>query len=266
VPLELRPATDFSTRELAAVFTATYRDYLVPFSVDEATLDYMIDAFDLLPTHSLVAVESGSAVGLANLGARGERTWVGGIGVVPERRGTGIGEELMRGLFARARDLGAREMLLEVIIENEPAVALYKKLRFRVTRQLEVLSLAPDATGGPAEEIPVETALALIAARRDGAEPWQRDDATVANLEQRDPPPAALVSGDAAAVYRAEGGRVSLLQAAGGERALCDLAAALRAKGSLTAANYPTGGAVAAALRLIGAEVALRQYEMVCAL
>ena len=39
-----------------------------------------------------------------------------------------------------ARDLGAREMVLEVITENAPAIGLYEQLGFRATRELEVLS------------------------------------------------------------------------------------------------------------------------------
>src|SRR5258706_506869 len=87
--VELRRATEFSRHDLASIFTASYRDYFVPFKVDEETFDYMVDAFDLVLAHSLVAVEAGAAVGLANLGRRGERTWVRGVGVIPARRGGG---------------------------------------------------------------------------------------------------------------------------------------------------------------------------------
>ncbi len=71
-------------RELAAIFAASYQDYFVPFAMDEPTLAYMVDAFDLDLPHSLVAVEGGVAVGLGN---SPERAWIGGVGVVPERRG-----------------------------------------------------------------------------------------------------------------------------------------------------------------------------------
>ena len=153
VAVELRRSSEFSRRELAAIFTASSQDYFVPFKVDEETLDYMVDVFDLVLAHSLVAVEAGAAVGLANLGRRGERTWVGGVGVIPARRGAGIGEQLMRGLFKQARDLGARHMGLEVITENAAAISLYEKLGFQATRELEVLSLAQAEGGGEADEV-----------------------------------------------------------------------------------------------------------------
>jgi ribosomal protein S18 acetylase RimI-like enzyme len=263
--IALLPSTELPRAELAELFTASYEGYFVPFKVDEQALAFMVDAFDLDLAESLVAVEDGTPVGLANLGRRGERTWVGGVGVVPARRGAGIGEQLMRGLFDRARGVGAREMVLEVIVENAPAIALYEKLGFVSTRELEVLSVAEE-TGGAAGDASVEVARGLIAARRDGPEPWQRDDATVANLTAGEPPPRALISGDAAAIYRMSGPSISLLQAAGGSEGLGALVAALRAKGAVSAVNYPAGGPVAVVLREAGAEVVLRQYEMTVAL
>jgi ribosomal protein S18 acetylase RimI-like enzyme len=265
VAIELRRSSEFSRRELAAIFTASYQDYFVPFKVDEETLDYMVDVFDLVLAHSLVAVEAGAAVGLANLGRRGERTWVGGVGVIPARRGAGIGEQLMRGLFKQARDLGARHMGLEVITENAAAISLYEKLGFQATRELEVLSLAQAEGGGEAEEVQAGKARRLITRRREGPEPWQRDDKTVANLTRREPPPQGLVAGEAAAVYRADGGRVGLLQAAGDPDGLRTLIASLRSRGTLSAVNYPADGSVAAALREAGGDIALRQLEMTLA-
>jgi GNAT superfamily N-acetyltransferase len=262
VAVELRRATEFSRRDLASIFSASYRDYFVPFKVDEETFDYMVDAFDLVLAHSLVAVEAGAAVGLANLGRRGERTWVGGVGVIPARRGAGIGEQLMRGLFAQADDLGAREMVLEVISANAPAISLYEKLGFEVVRELEVLSLAQAEGGGEAEEVEVGQARRLIARQRQLPEPWQRGDETVANLARREPPPQGLVAGEAAAIFRADAGRVGLLQADGDRHGLRALVSELRSRGTLSAVNYPADGAVAAALREAGAEVALRQFEM----
>jgi putative heme degradation protein len=97
----------------------------------------------------------------------------------------------------------------------------------------------------------------LIAAARSAPEPWQRDDATVDNLDGV----AAIAAEVAAAVYRMEGERVNLLQA-GGEGA-GELVAALRARGPILALNYPVGAPVTAALHDAGATEVLRQLEMV---
>ena len=165
-----------------------------------------------------------------------------------------------------ARERGATEMLLEVITENAPAIALYEKLGFEHVRELEVLSLPEAAGGGGAEEVPLDVAQALIAARREEPEPWQREDETLAHLLGREPAPQALVAGDAAAIYRMSGPTASLVQAAGGDTGLHGIIAALRALGPVSAVNYPAGGAVSTVMREAGAEVPLRQYEMVAAL
>jgi ribosomal protein S18 acetylase RimI-like enzyme len=266
VAVELRRAEELSLASLAELFTASYEGYVVPFAVDEATLSSMVDAFDIDLGRSLVALDGDVPVGLANLGLRGESAWVGGVGVVPARRGEGLGEQLMQGVADRAREAGARVLALEVIVGNDRARSLYEKLGFATRRELEVLALAADGGGGEAEPLPVDTARSLIAARRDFQEPWQRAGETLDNLARRDPLLQALVSGDAAAIFRVTDGRVGLLQAAGSESGLVRLAGALRGFGTVTAANYPAGGPVSTALLDAGAEVTLTQYEMALAL
>jgi ribosomal protein S18 acetylase RimI-like enzyme len=258
----LRRSSDFAPAELAQLFTASYEGYFVPFQVDEQAFSFMVDAFDLDLEQSLVAVDGETPIGLANLGRRGDRTWLGGVGVVPARRGHGVGEALCRGLLDRARRVGAREMVLEVIVENVPAIALYEKLGFTHVRELEILSLAAAEGKSAAEEADVEEARRTIARLRDGPEPWQRDDATLDKL----PELRALTAGAAAAVYRASDGRVSLLQAAGSDEGLEAILGALRVRGPVSAVNYPAGGAVSEVLRATAADVTLRQLELVVAL
>jgi ribosomal protein S18 acetylase RimI-like enzyme len=268
VPVELRPSAELPLGDLAALFTAAYDGYFVPFSVDGPTLQYMVDVFGLDLASSLVALEDGTPIGLANLGRRGGRSWLGGVGVVPSRRRSGVGELLTRELLDRARAAGCTELVLEVIVENAPAIALYEKLGFAHTRELEVLALPPVDSGGGAgaEEAPLDAVHALVRARREEPEPWQRDDDTVGALAGREPPPQGLVAGDAAAIFRPGGEGVGLVQAAGGERGLQAIVAALRARGPVSAVNFPAPGAVAAVLRAAGAQVSLRQHEMVAPL
>jgi GNAT superfamily N-acetyltransferase len=264
VAVQLSPSTELSHGELAALFTAAYEGYFVPFAVDEATLEFMVDVFDLDLGRSLVAIEDGTAVGLANLGCRGARTWLGGVGVVLSRRREGIGELLTRRLLEQAGEAGATEMVLEVIVENRPAISLYEKLGFVHTRELEVLSLAAgEPDGDLAESAPLDEAWAIVRARREGEEPWQRSDATLDRLLHHRPAPEAIAAGEAAAVHRVAGDSVGLLQAAGDGSGLAAILGSLRARGKVIAVNYPAGGEVAAAFRALGGDVSLRQYEMV---
>jgi hypothetical protein len=140
--------------------------------------------------------------------------------------------------------------------------ALYEQLGFEVTRELEVLSLPSAETEADAEEVEIEKALGLIARRREGPEPWQREGATVVNFVRRDPPPQGLRAGEAAGVCGRDGGRIALLQAAGDASGLVALLSALRRRGTVLASNYPAGGAISAALHAAGADVVVRQLEM----
>ncbi len=256
--MELRPSTELGRADLAQLFTAAYEGYFIPFQVDEARLEHMVDAYDIALDRSLVAHDDNAAVGLANLGLRGERTWLGGVGVVASHRRRGIGERLTRALLDQARAAGARQMVLEVIAENAPAIALYEKLGFETTRRLDVFAL-PAADGPTVEETDLAEARARIAAARTEPEPWQREDATVDKLTGV----AAVTAAGADAVYRVDGQRVDLLQAAGDITALLP---ALRARGSILALNCPQGGSVAEALRQTGATHVLTQLEMLVAL
>jgi ribosomal protein S18 acetylase RimI-like enzyme len=263
VSFDLRSASAFTDAELAALFTAAYEGYAIPFMVDESTFAFMVDAFDLDVDQSLVAVKDETAVGLANLGRRERRTWLGGVGVVQSRRREGIGELLTRSLLDRAAALGVTEMGLEVIVENEPAIQLYEKLGFVRTRELEVLALERGDSDEAAVEVPFDAAQRLVRARREAEEPWQRSDETLAHLAGREPAPLGLAAGDAAAIYRPSGESVSLVQAAGDGPGLQAILSTLRAKGTVSAVNYPSDGPVAAAMRAAGSRVTLRQYEMV---
>ncbi|NMM99829.1 ribosomal- protein-alanine acetyl transferase [Bifidobacterium sp. DSM 109958] len=51
-----------------------------------------------------------------------------GVGKAHQRQGIALG--LMRAMIDRARLEGARRMLLEVAVDNEPAIALYERLGF----------------------------------------------------------------------------------------------------------------------------------------
>jgi hypothetical protein len=134
-------------------------------------------------------------------------------------------------LLDQAREAGAREMVLEVIVENAPAIALYEKLGFARTREFEVLSLAAATEDSEASETDLGEGLKVIAATRGGPEPWQRADETVAKLVRRGPPPRAISVAGASAVFSEDGDRLSLLQAAGDAAGLVPLAAALRSRG-----------------------------------
>ena len=261
--LDLRPASSFPTDELAGLFTAAYDGYVVPFRVDEAQLRFIVKTFDLELDASSVALRDRERVGLANIGIRGERGWVGGVGVVPSARRQGIGRALMEALHDEARSRGLRELRLEVIEKNEGAFELYRALGYELVRELELGVLEDELGGGDAREVAWEEAHAQIHALGHPHEPWQREDETLAHYTDL----RGLVADRGAAVFRVTpDGRALLLQHAGSEDGLRELLAAMRARGTVALFNVPAGDAAVAALLALGGRITLRQRELALAL
>ena len=58
------------------------------------------------------------------------------LAVFPERRGKGFGRALLARCVDALRAEGARDLVLEVGVENAPAIALYESLGFRKERRV----------------------------------------------------------------------------------------------------------------------------------
>jgi len=52
-------------------------------------------------------------------------------------RNLGVGRRLVEELFKRFREMGIRTCCLKVRTDNEPAIRLYKKIGFEITKLLE---------------------------------------------------------------------------------------------------------------------------------
>jgi GNAT superfamily N-acetyltransferase len=254
VTLEIRSSRSLQIGARAELFTAAYEGYLIPFQIGAAALATMEAVFDLDLDASRIAFRDSEPVGLGNLGLRAEDAWIGGVGVVPAARRSGVGEALMRALHQQALERGVRRVWLEVMVENTGAFALYEKLGYRTVRDVEVWSLTAEDGGTPAHEVPAEQAHARIRGLRRQREPWQRADETVTNYGDA----RGLETDAGVAVFRGNG-PVQLLQVAGDAepllRWLCRL-------GAVSILNLPVEDAAAQVLRRLGAKVVVRQHEM----
>ena len=254
--VELRPSSTLAFAELVELFDRAYEGYEIPFRLDETIVRLMVDTYDLDLDASRVAFSRGEAVGLGNLGLRGEDVWIGGVGVVPSARRQGIAEELMRALHEQARERGVRNVWLEVIDRNSGAYDLYLKLGYRVTRELEVWSLPAEAGDSAAREVSAEEAHARVRELGRAREPWQRADGTLANLDDL----RGLLTDDGAAVFRVTSA-VQLLQIAGGGAE--EMLRSLRRLGPVSVLNLPADDPASEALRGLRATPTVRQREMV---
>ena len=261
--IELRPASSLELGRLATLFTAAYEGYYIPFALDERTLTFMVAAYDIDLDASQIALIDGVPVALANLGVRGERGWIGGIGVTPFARRQGIAERLMRAVIDEGRIRGVREVWLEVLVQNEPAIRLYEKLGFEDVRGIDVWILDQADDGGHVPETSVDEAHAVIRSRRPAREPWQRDDETLARLRELEPAPQGFVAGDGALIARRTPTAVSVIQVAGDAASTAALIGAQRRVSSLNLLNLPADEPAAEALRELGGRTAVQQRELV---
>ena len=266
--IELSAARELDLEALANLFNAAYEGYPVPMHMDAGAMAFMLEAMDLAPERSCVAWRDGVPVGVAMLGLRGDRGWVGGMGVVADARRAGVGRKLMRALLEQARAAGVRELFLEVLEQNPGARTLYEELGFAARRRLEVWTWSSPAAEGTAtaQACDPREARRRIAAMRTAPEPWQRADETVDRLDVNTPALRAVTTAGGDAVYRITNDRASVLQmvarteeAAG---AMLDTIRSREGVNLLRYLNVPSTDAAVAALGRRGATLDAAQTEM----
>ncbi len=249
--IELRAARSLSLSERAALFTAAYEGYVMPVHLDEAALGFMERSFGHDLDASRVAFRDGEPVGLANLAVRGADAWIGGVGVVTSARRQGIGEQLMHAVHEEAWARGVERVWLEVIVENTKAFALYEKLGYRTTQDLEVWTLLAAEGEHEGREVPTADV-----PRPAGHQPWQRADGTLAAYDDL----RGLVTDTGAMLFCVRSGRAQLQQYTGDP---APLIRALRTFGDVYILNLPADDPAADVLRELGGTVTVRQHEMV---
>ena len=247
---ELRPATGLVAAGRVELFNVGYEGYVVPMHIDEPGLVTMEDIFDFDLDASRVAYREGEPVGFANLAVRGDEAWIGGVGVIPSARRSGVGEALMEAVHEQARERGVARVWLEVIVENTGAFALYEKLGYEVVQDVEVWMLDGADGEHTAREVPASEI--ELPARH---EPWQRTDGTLAHYDDV----RGLVTGSGAMLFCPRT-KVQPQQYTGEPEPLIR---ALRTYGDLYWLNLPTEDPAADVLRDLGGTVVVRQHEMV---
>lgn len=257
-------------RALADAFNLVYTDYFVPVAVTEQAARSHVEAGDIDRASSpLWLDDTGGVVGFAALGVRGTRGWVGGFGVAPAYRGQGISHGLIGALLDRAKRIGVRDVALEVLAQNAPAIRAYRRAGFAHRRDLRTFRWAKPVEAGEGPEMhPADPASLLPHRARIGASPpWQREPASVAKMPgleglacgAPDAPRAFLLS-------RAVDDAITIV-----DIAAPDADTAIRLVGALARraagrpmrlTNEPEGSPVCAALSSLGWEEIIRQHEM----
>lgn len=141
-----KPASQYTFEQLAEIYNESRVDYIVPMPMNAKRLrDYVVQ-YDVDLGASVLAVNQDNQVaGIGMLGVRAERAWITRLGVIPTRRGRGVGQFIMEKLIENAGARGCTRAQLEVIDGNEAAHNLFDKLGFTTSRQLLVIRRPPGA-------------------------------------------------------------------------------------------------------------------------
>lgn len=276
------PASMLSLAGLTAALDRAFEGYFVPLKHTAESLGAMIATTDISVDSSIVALDpDGAAAGVALLGIRGTRGWIGGMGLAPAWRGRGHAMPLMRAVLARATACGVTGIQLEVLDQNAPARHLYARLGFDQPRPLDIF-MGPLAQPGscigahaerayPVADAHLSALLNRFSDYHPVEPPWQRQQVSLERMVGLE---AMAVGGDARTclLYSRNPHGVSLLDL--GSRApttnqrhddalilfsalLGDTPAA-----SVRAINVPPGDPLGDVLRTCGCPVVQRQREL----
>jgi ribosomal protein S18 acetylase RimI-like enzyme len=200
MPVSVAPISPDQFDTMLQAFNQGYEGYIVPLHLEAEQLHGHIEGGSIDLSASRMAYSDGEAVGVALLGIREKRAWVGGIGVSPAWRGQGIGRLLMNALIDAARERGLDVVQLEVIQGNTSAHKLYLSLGFEDIRRLLILERKPTPSassssplpmqwggdlGEGIESVPPADALAHYASFHAIPNPWQRERDSLRRLEPR---------------------------------------------------------------------------------
>jgi GNAT superfamily N-acetyltransferase len=263
-------ADSLSLAALTALWNRGYEGYFLPVAATEGFVAGHVRTHDVDLSSSLIAVDEGAPVAFSLLARRGDRGWIGGVGVVATHRGRGLAQRLFDEHMDVARGLGLAQVGLEVLRQNW-ARKVYSRAGFVVTRELMVLSGRLPVSERPADSWRASASDWLAHhARLHASFPacWQReaasarafaDDDVVLAVGPRESPSGLLVLGTNAGSPRVRGAATEDdASAASLVRALC-----ARCGGeTVSLVNEPSGSPLHRALLAVGLAETMVQYEM----
>lgn len=115
-----------SEKDSSAVWELEKKCFSVPWSEESIRAMFSEKGY-----WNLTARDDGSLVGYIGMKAVLDEADITNVAVDPDRRRQGIGKMLLRGLLAKAGDMGIRRIFLEVRVSNTAARALYEQAGFR---------------------------------------------------------------------------------------------------------------------------------------
>ncbi|AQQ54336.1 GNAT family N-acetyltransferase [Planococcus lenghuensis] len=143
--IRIEKLADCTMADGAEAWNRGFEGYFFDMTTTPEAFEKRLDQEGLAPELSLVVFHGGQPAGLVLNGIRksGNKKigWNGGTGVASSLRGSGIGKKLMEQTLAIFKANGVQTATLEAIKENDPAIALYEKVGYRIIDRLQFLHL-----------------------------------------------------------------------------------------------------------------------------
>jgi ribosomal protein S18 acetylase RimI-like enzyme len=182
--LHAKRLIDFTSAAAADIFTACFEGYIVPLRFQAEPFERRNRSEHVDAEASLIWYRGQQPVGGILIARRGWTSRVSAMGVVAAARGTGVGRHMVEEALEAARERKDRRMLLEVIEQNPPAIALYESAGFRKARRLVgyVLPAAQTNDTGRLEDCDALEAARFIGAEGERDLPWMLSVETLSGL------------------------------------------------------------------------------------
>lgn len=132
--IRLRHAGAGELDQLVDAQNEIFSDYIIPMRSGKTFFIDFLQSVGGRLENVIVALDGRRIVGYVNPVVDGPEAWIGGLGIVPDHRGKGIGKRLMEAAEEFSKSKGAETSILEVIQGNERARALYRSLGYADAR------------------------------------------------------------------------------------------------------------------------------------
>jgi ribosomal protein S18 acetylase RimI-like enzyme len=214
--LTSRSLLECSAAEQAAAMNRSFEEYLVPLRFDVASFQRRFRGENLDAEASRLWYCGEELAGVVYIARRGWTSRVAAMGLVVPARGLGLGKPMLQTAVDEAAARGDRSIMLEVFTNNPPAIRLYERLGFGITRTLSGFR-RPEGAAVPAPpadtltEVDPLTVARLLGREGDAGLPWMLAPETLAATTAPFVQAWQLAGGPACALVRPEADKTVLL-------------------------------------------------------
>ncbi len=126
-----------SLQELTEIWNRCWQGYYYEMTFTQEQMQVWLDLGAVSLEHSLALVREDEVIGFALLAREREQAWIAGTSIAPKVRGQGLFASLMQAQLDVARQLGLKDVFLEVLSQNH-ARKVYQAVGFQKLRQLNL--------------------------------------------------------------------------------------------------------------------------------